>query len=147
MYLSLNPTMWAVAGLILLVLEALMPGIFLLFFGLGALTVALITWLVPGMAVWLQWMLFATATVLFVLALRNQIKKVFTGKRSANFDGLGDDFVGQRVVVKEAVRPPQTGKVELHGSLWVASAQEELSIGTVVTVTGRDGLTLTVTRS
>ncbi len=146
MDIKLSPTTWAVAGVILLVVEAMVPGIFLLFFGLGALAVAILLKIFPGMGPSTQWLLFAALSVGSLFCLRRRLTRMFTGKRSAIADGLGDDFEGQRVAVTETIRPGHPGKVELHGANWEASADEELAVGTAVAVVSRAGLTLTVKR-
>lgn len=146
MNITLSPTSWAIFGLILLVLEAMVPGIFLLFFGLGALAVALLLVLFPGLGPGAQWLLFAAFSVGSLLCLRRQLARMFTGKRSAIADGLTDDFEGQSAAVTGAIRPGQPGKVEMHGANWEASSDEELAVGTAVAVVGRSGLTLKVKR-
>jgi membrane protein implicated in regulation of membrane protease activity len=55
-----------------------------------------------------------------------------------------EEFVGQRAVVIEKITPKAGGKVEFHGTNWVAQADEEIAEGAVVEIIGKENITLKV---
>ena len=139
---------WFLVGLVLLVFEFIMPGLIIGFFGVGAWIVAIICLLsayVTG-SINAQLIIFIIASVLSLLLLRKWLKGIFIGHVKSKQDMTEDlnEFVGERVVVKEKITPKAGGKVELHGTNWEAEADEEIVEGTVVEIIAKDNLTLKV---
>ena len=139
---------WFLIGLVLLVLEFIMPGLIIGFFGVGAWIVAIICLLsayVTG-SINAQLIIFIIASVLSLLLLRKWLKGIFIGHVKSKQDMTEDlkEFVGERVVVKAKITPKVGGKVELHGTNWEAEADEEIAEGTVVEIIAKDNLTLKV---
>ena len=138
---------WLIIGLILLILEVSAPAFVALFFGLSALLVALLCWLVgPDLRPWVACLLFVGLAVVLLLGLRGLFKKMFVGKKSPVQDGLSSDVVGQRAVVTVRIQPGQSGKVELRGANWQAEATETLEPGAQVRVVKQESIRLTVER-
>jgi len=136
---------WALVGLILLLLEFMTPGLIIFFFGVGAWIVAL------ACAFWdisinQQLIIFIAASVVLLLVLRQWLKGIFMGHVYSKQPASEDlqEFIGHKVVVTETISPPRTGTVELNGVGWKAAADKEIPIGEMVEVIGRDNLTLTV---
>ena len=139
--------MWLIFGLVLLVIEVSAPAFVSLFFGLAALLVALICWLVgPDLLPWVAWLLFVGLAVVLLVGLRGLCKNILVGKKSQERDGLGSDVVGQRAVVTVRIQPGQSGKVELRGANWQAEAGEMLEPGTHVRIVKQESIALTVER-
>ena len=139
---------WFLVGLVLLVFEFIMPGLIIGFFGVGAWIVAIICLLsayVTG-SINTQLIIFIIASVLSLLLLRKWLKGIFIGHVKSKQDMTEDlnEFIGERVVVKEKITPKAGGKVELHGTNWEAEADEEIAAGTVVEIIAKDNLTLKV---
>src|SRR6476469_4904278 len=70
---EMGPWSWWIAGLVLLAAELLVPGVFLVWIGLAAITVGAASLSLWGMAVWgweVQMLVFAVLSVVFVLAGR-----------------------------------------------------------------------------
>ncbi len=139
---------WFLVGLVLLVLEFIMPGLIIAFFGIGAWIVAIICLLsayVTG-SINAQLIIFIIASVLSLLLLRKWLKGIFIGHVKSKQDMTEDlnEFIGERVVVKAKITPKAVGKVELHGTNWIAEADEEIAEGTVVKIIAKDNLTLKV---
>jgi membrane protein implicated in regulation of membrane protease activity len=138
----LNPRfLWFLAGLIMLVLEFLMPGLIIFFFGLGALVVAVICFF-TDISLNIQMSIFLVASVLLLLVLRQWMKRAFAGHLHAN--GALSEFTGKTAVVTHQIDPVAGGRVDLHGISWNAEAEELIPEGTVVEVTGKDNITLSV---
>lgn len=136
---------WLFAGIVLLILEVMTPGLVFIFFGLAALLMAAVVALWPALpSVW-QTVLFALLSVAFVVALRRTFKRVFTGKRSSGANtGLGDDFVGHRAVVTVALEGAMPGRVLFNGTSWSAISDHSIAVGAVAEIIAKENLTLTV---
>jgi len=140
----MQPLYWLYLGIALIVLEVMTPGLVSLFFGLSALTVALIAWWLPTQVV-VQWLAFSLFSVLYILLLRKALKKTFNGMKEVS-ENIDDGFAGCGAVVTEAIRVNRPGRVEFQGSTWVAEANEELAAGTAVRIIRKKNLTLSVER-
>ena len=139
---------WFLVGLVLLVLEFIMPGLIVGFFGAGAWIVAIICLFSAYVAgsINTQLIIFIIASVLSLLLLRKWLKGMFIGHTKSQQDLTEDmkEFIGERAVVKEKITLKAGGKVELHGTNWEAEADEEIAEGTVVEIIAKENLTLKV---
>lgn len=134
------PVLWTVAGLALIALEALVPGLVIMFFGVGALITALACLLVD-----LSWaaqvVLFACASVLSLVTLRSTLAKVFQGRQRQDqeqVESIGS-LVGADAVVTEAIEAGGAGRVKLRGSFYAATSDEALAVGQRVRVVADSG--------
>ena len=136
---------WFLVGLVLLVFEFILPGLIIGFFGVGAWIVAIVC-LITDIGLNAQLGIFIASSVLSLLVLRRWLKGVFLGHAGSKQDLTQnlEEYVGQRAVVKEKILPKLAGKVEFHGSHWVARADEEIAEGAVVEIVGKDNITLKV---
>ena len=136
---------WFLVGLALLILEFILPGLIIAFFGVGAWIVALVC-LITDIGINTQLIIFIIASVLSLLCLRKWLKGVFLGHTVSkqNLKENLDEFIGQKAVVKEKIIPKSGGKVEFHGTNWVAEADEEIAEGATVQIIGKDNITLKV---
>ncbi len=139
---------WFLVGLVLLIMEFILPGLIIAFFGVGAWIVAIICLLsdyVNG-SINTQLIIFIVSSVLSLLILRKWVKGVFLGHSGAKQDLTEDlkEFVGERAVVVEAITPKAGGKVEFHGTNWEARADGDIAAGAVVEIIGKDNITLKV---
>ena len=70
--------MWLAGGLVLLLIELATPsGFFVMFFGLGALTVGVLERLGAFEAAWFQWLVFTLTSVIYLLLFRGPLQKKF----------------------------------------------------------------------
>ncbi len=136
---------WFVIGVLLLLAEFAIPGLIVLFFGIGAWIVAGVC-LLTDVSLNVQLGIFIGASVLSLVLLRSWLKGMFVGHVRAKQDLTEDlqEFIGERVVVRVAISPKLAGKVEVHGTNWSAEADEEIAEGAVVEIVAKDNLTLKV---
>ena len=137
--------LWFLVGLVLMMLELALPGIILVFIGLGAWAAALAAWLgwVDSLAG--QAMVFAIASVILLVGLRRIFKTWLTGVTMAGDSAHElNEFLGKSVSVIVAIPSGGVGKVEFKGAHWSAQCADALSVGTSAVITGRDGLCLLV---
>jgi membrane protein implicated in regulation of membrane protease activity len=139
---------WFLVGLVLLILEFIMPGLIIGFFGAGAWIVAIICLfsVYVQSSINVQLIVFITASIMSLLLLRKWLKGIFIGHVKSTQDMNQDlnEFIGERAVVKEKITLKAGGKVELHGTNWEAEADEEIAEGAVVRIVGKDNITLKV---
>jgi membrane protein implicated in regulation of membrane protease activity len=139
---------WFLVGLVLLILEFMLPGLIIFFFGVGAWIVAIICLLssyVQG-SINAQLLIFIVSSVLSLLILRRWIKGVFLGHSGAKQDLMKDlnEFIGERATVIEDISPRAGGKVEFHGTNWEARAESDIVAGAVVEIIEKNNITLKV---
>ena len=137
---------WLMLGIALVALEIMTPGFVMIFFGLAALVMGVVTLVWPGCPPEWQYIGFALISVVFLFLLRRLFRRAFTGKKKDVADGLGEEYVGQRAQVVALIRPDLAGKVEFNGSHWRAEAGEIIEPGVTVTILARENLTFRVRR-
>jgi membrane protein implicated in regulation of membrane protease activity len=139
------PLTWFVVGLFILVLEFVVPGFVIFFFGVGAWIVALTT-LFFDIPANFQLLEFIATSVLSLYFLRNIFTNLFSGsvKSKQSIDDEMDNYIGAKVVVTQKITPSFKGRVEFHGTSWNAVSDIEIEVGEIVEVIGKDNLTLIV---
>ena len=135
--------LWFIIGLFFLVLEFIIPGVVIVFFGLGAWFVSLLCLLV-GIPLDLQLILFISSSVFFLLALRRYLKNKLFKDQEPIVAELEDEFVGHRAIVTRPISPKLNGQVEFHGSQWDAQSDKEIKAGTPVRIIKKKNITLIV---
>ncbi len=134
---------WFVVGLILVLLEFAVPGVILVFIGLGAWLVSLASWAGWVDSVGAQMTLFAVGSLVLLLGLRRVFKPWFTGLSSSSANpGDLDEFINHRVTVVSAIEPDKRGKVEFKGANWNAESTQSFEPGETALITRVDGLCL-----
>ena len=135
--------LWLAGGLALVVAELVTPsGFFILFFGLGALTVGALVGLGVVSSLGIELLLFTVFSVGYLLVLRNSLQTKIPMPPSSNVDSL----VGGLAIVQERLSPGVVGRVEVRGATWNArnTSDVTLSPGQRARVAAIDGLTLAV---
>jgi membrane protein implicated in regulation of membrane protease activity len=133
--------LWLIGGVLLLILEVIAPGFFLVFIGAAAIATGLFTVLFDlGSAS--QLALFALYAVIAVMVGR----KFYANRTADSTDPLLNDragrLVGKSVTVVEAV-DEHGGRVRVGDSEWSARGGPA-QVGERVRITGVDGNCLTV---
>ena len=139
--------LWIYAGALLVLLELVVPGFVLCFFGLSAATVGLLRFAF-GEAFTLTWQLaaFSAFSVLYIAILRRMLKKVFVGGKVETKTDFDNESVGRLGKVTEEIRPPLAGRVLIGDAEWTAVASEPLAAGVDVKVVAQENLTMKVER-
>ncbi len=134
---------WFVVGLVLILMEFIIPGLVIVFFGLGAWVTAIFVSIFPEMAFWVQMMIFTVFSVATLVLLRRTLKKrFFSNQEGAESEGL-DDYIGQKAVVEKAIKNGE-GKILFKGVSWSAYADEDIPEGTNVTIIDKDSIKLKI---
>ena len=136
----INSWIWGAAGALLVVIEMLVPGYFLIFAALGALSVAGFG-LVWPLDIEGQIVLFAAVTgLLFALCFR--LYRRLTAGGAPNLVNSPNRLLGASATVEDPITAGR-GKIRLGDSVGLARGPD-LPRGTAVTVTGVDGTVLEV---
>ena len=107
---------WMLLGLALLIGEMVTPGLFLLFFGVGALVVGFLDLAGVGGPPWMQWVIFSAVSIVSMLLFRKPLLERMKQRETGDIDQLKDEHaVAMEEIVNNAM-----GKAELRGSPWNA---------------------------
>lgn len=137
--------LWIYAGAGLVLLELIVPGFILCFFGLSAMTVGLLRFVLgDGFALTWQLAAFSVLSVLYIALLRRFLTRVFVGGKVEAATDFDNESVGRTGRVTEAINPPLTGRVLIGDSEWTASADGPIPAGADVKVVAQRNLTMKV---
>ena len=141
---ALTPWHWLLAAVALMIAEALMPGIFLLWFGGGAAATGALLWLWPGMSWQLQWVFFALVSILSIVVVRRYRDGHPEQTSHPTLNQRGMSYVGRRYTLVEPIVDGY-GKLHVDDTSWKISG-ENLPAGTHVKIVGVEGTVLRVAR-
>lgn len=137
--------MWLYLGTALMLLEIMMPGFVVFFFGLAAATVGLVKFaFFDSFTLAWQFAAFSVLSILYIALLRRWIKSVFSGDSAKSSDSLQGEFVGRTGKITEAIVPPAAGRVEIGDAGWEAVAALPIAAGALVKVISQHNITMTV---
>jgi inner membrane protein len=142
-----SPLFWILLGVFFLLVEITHFGFIFFFFGLGALVVALFSWLGIVNTLNPQLLLFLLSSLVSLYLFRNKLSHIFKGKISRKLkpDQTVDDIKGEKAVCTTRIEPGSlNGKVEYHGTIWKAQSEVIIESGSVVEIIERIDLTLKV---
>lgn len=134
---------WFIIGLVLFLLELVIPGFVLFFFGVGAWVTALLC-LIANPGINLQGIVFAVTSVLSLLALRKMIQKKFFYNKEDRSGEVEDEFTGKEAVAVTSFGPGRKGKVEFKGTTWTAESESEIKDRQTVIIIDKDSFKLIV---
>ena len=136
-------SLWLVSGIFLMAIEFLVPGLVMVFVGLGSLTV------VFGMhfgyidGILQQFTTFFISSIIYLLTLRFLVLRfVPSVTRKANIDE-DEEVMGSIVEIVAEITSGEFGRVEHSGSSWQARAEGDQTIlkGEQVKIIGRENIT------
>ena len=133
---------WFLVGLGLLLLELVLPGLVILFFGAGAWVTALVCTITDVNLNW-QILIFLVASLLGLVLLRKYLKKRFFMRSDKEIDDQLEEFIGRRALAIDDFKNG-SGKVEFKGTQWTARSSEPVSKGDWVIIRSKDSLTFKV---
>ncbi|RLE18902.1 MAG: hypothetical protein DRJ08_00355 [Acidobacteria bacterium] len=139
---------WFIVGIVLMLLEMAVPGLVIIFFGIGAIAVS-VTCMIASPSLAVQLIIFIVVSGLSLGLLRRWLATKFFSSK----DGLAgdptvlDEFTGKTAIVDQAIAPGKPGKVEFKGTRWQAESEEEIAAGDVVVILEKENITLKVSKS
>ncbi|HEY3301509.1 MAG TPA: NfeD family protein [Methylophilaceae bacterium] len=138
--------LWAILGLVLLGAEMASTTFYLFWFGVAALAIALLVWLIPSISIKVQIFLFAVVSLVLILTWRQFFKKNDGDLRVGQSQG---DEIGRIGTIIETVTPKQNGKIQFPQGVmgsreWTAIADETLEAGIDAAIIAIEGNALRV---
>lgn len=134
---------WFLIGIFFYVVELVMPGFIVFFFGFGAWCTALAVYF-ADISTSAQLGVFLATSLVTLFLLRKYIQTVFIGSAQQDDPSVRAKPVSDTGVVTEDIIPPGKGRVKYGGSFWRAVADERISVGTTVKIISQDNLEVTV---
>ncbi len=135
---------WLVLGLLLILAElATAGGFYVIFFGVAALVVGVLSGFDLAGPLWVQLLLFSALSLASLLLFRARLLEwVQHDPQRPEIDTL----VGEIGIASDELAPGTVGKVEVRGAAWSArnTTSSPLGRGVRVRVVRVDGLTLDV---
>jgi len=136
--------LWFIIGFVLFLLEFLVPGFILFFFGIAAWAVAILTFFVD-ISINAQLLIFLGTALLSVVLFRRWFKdKIGIYREGPRV--LEDEFIGKTAIAETAISPDRNGKVEFKGTSWDATSTDIINAGQPVRIIATKSIILTVTQ-
>jgi len=132
---------WFIIGLVLFLLELVLPGFVIFFFGVGAWVTALLC-LIANPGINLQAIVFAVTSILSLVLLRKMIQRRFFYSKDELSKDVEDEFTGREAVATMDFKPGHTGKVEFKGTTWKAESTESIVKGQTVIIMSKENFKL-----
>ena len=140
---------WLIGGLVLIGLELVIPSFTIIWFGLGAILVSIVSAIFPGFSLPLQILTWSMASLLFTLVWF----RFFNPRASRTFAGSSKGaVVGETGLVIRAAEPYAKGVVKFQLPLlgadeWPCMAEESLEVGDRVKVVDVEGHVMKVEKT
>jgi inner membrane protein len=140
---------WVVLGVVLTLLELAVPAFFLVWFGVGAIIVGLVTLALPQISFVWQVVIWIVASVAFILLWFKVFKSDVHKTRAGMSKG---QLVGEIGLVIRDIRPFEKGQIRfqkpvLGDEVWESIADEEIKAGERVKVLDVEGNILKVEKT
>ena len=135
---------WLALGTVLLILEVFGAGGYLLWIGLAAAAVGVLTFLMPELSWEMQFLLFGLLSVLTALYWWRRQRSAVRASDQPNLNLRGQELIGRTFTVHEAITGVR-GKIKVADSVWMAKGPDA-PVGAQVRVIAQDGVILQVER-
>jgi membrane protein implicated in regulation of membrane protease activity len=133
---------WLGLGTVLLILEVFGAGGYLLWMGVAAAAVGILTFAMPGMQWTVQFLLFAVLSVLTAVYWWRRQRTVNRPSDQPGLNMRGQELIGRVFIVHDAIIDSR-GKIKVGDGVWLATGPDA-PVGAQVRVTGQDGAVLRV---
>ncbi len=134
-FAELGPWNWMVLGFALLVLEILVPGVFLLWIGIAALIIGTVSLAIWDAGFWI-WQVQVIAFLVLALVAAFTGKKIMTGRGDQSDQPLlnrrAEQLVGRIATLSEPIRDGR-GRLQIDDTVWRITGPD-LAVGAKVRV-------------
>jgi hypothetical protein len=136
-----NTEIWAIIGVVMMIIEIFAVSFFFLFVGLGALVTALLSWMGITDSLITQLIVFSVISAASMLIFRKKLQQSFNDKGTDY-----NEFEGEKAKVISPISPNGEGKVFFRGADWIAYTEGNLEIpaNSPVTIKKANGIRLLV---
>ena len=133
---------WLALGTVLLILEVFGAGGYLLWIGLAAAAVGVLTFIIPGLSWEWQILLFGLLSILTALYWGYRQRSAVRTSDEPNLNLRGQELLGKVYVVHQAIVDGR-GKIKVADGVWMARGPDTPE-GAKVRVVGMDGVVIVV---
>ena len=142
-----DATNWLILGLFLSILELVVPGTYLIWFGFAGCLMSILTYFME-FSLSAQIVLFAVFSAVFAIigwfSYRSIFNKLKTPQAYQNLNNSAQQYVGRTVTLAEDVVDNQT-KVKVGDTYWLAYCEKPLKKGdTAQVINVKDSLILII---
>jgi inner membrane protein len=138
--------LWGILGLVLLGLEMATGTLYILWFGIAGLLLALVVWLLPNTSAPAQVFLYS------VLSFGSLLTWRYLDRANAHDLRVGQskgEEIGRTGTITEKVSPKENGKIQFAQGVmgsreWIAIADEEIEVGRDARIIAVEGNALRV---
>lgn len=132
-----NPSYWLIISLALMLLELIIPGIFLFWLGIGTAVAAAALWIFPTLGATLQLIILAVSIIVSVyIGIQFQKKRKNDPADKLN-SGLAEYINRQVTVDKDFING--AGRISVDDTTYNAISSQNPPKGSVVTIVGVQG--------
>ncbi len=142
---NLAPWHWALLGIVLVILEILAPGIYLLWLGIAAGLVGALLWLFPELGWQAQFIAFAILSIASVALGRAWLARNPSPTDEPTLNRRGEQYIGRVVTLEEPI-VNGLGKIRLDDTTWKIEGPD-CEAGSRVRITGTEGVVLRVEKA
>jgi inner membrane protein len=136
--------LWWIVALVLIIIEVIMPGYFMLWIGIGAAVTGVLVFALPGLPMIVQVIAFAVlafaSCAAYWYGLRPTLQRNEPGDERLN--RRAEQLIGNRYVLIEAIVNGR-GRARVGDGQWMVSGPD-LPLGSTVEVVSVEGTTLKV---
>ena len=138
---------WLTIGVALMIIELIVPGTYLIWFGFAATVVGIMTWLIPDLALIWQLIWLALLSVFFaVIGWRVYGKLIFKKEPDGKYKDLNNPIAQMKgkTVEVSAVKGDKI-QVSVGDTVWPALSEDKFKVGDKAVITGSpNGVELTI---
>lgn len=137
---------WWLLALVLVGIELMAPGFFMLWIGIAAAAMGLVLLFAPDISFMVQAILFAVLSLISCFVYWRFVRHAMDEPSDQpQLNRRAEQLIGRKYVLDSAIVNGQ-GKARVGDSLWLVEGPE-LPAGTTIAVVGVDGSTLRVERA
>lgn len=129
-----NSIFWGALGIILLIIEPFVPGVYALWIGIAALATAVVALAFPSLGVWLL-LVFALCTIASAIAGNRIYARFNTSQNQLN--NMQTQLIGKHGTCI-AVGENNLVRIRVNGVEWAATANDVIAIHDIVEVIAFD---------
>ena len=137
------PVIWFLVGLLLMLAELVVPGLVMIFFGIGAWVAALVAWIFD-ISLNTQLLIFLVASLASLGLLRRMIKERYINTKTVKDPDLNEEYIGKTAFATDDFDANGKGKVSFKGASWDAESKHPVSKGQKLIITGFQSILLFV---
>lgn len=115
---------------------------YLIFIGLSAVLVGLLELAGVNMPDWVQWIVFASVSLIFMFSFRRALYEKIRG----DVPGFHEGVAGESITIASVLAAGQQGRVSFRGTDWtvINEGSNDIAAGTRIDIARSEGLTLFV---